>query len=56
MPDALIYRVGPELGTRVEGAVYVPDPLNNREGPQATEPSKCLKGQSYGERQAKEAL
>ena len=29
---------------------------NNREGPQAKEPSKCLNGQSYGERLAKEAF
>ena len=29
---------------------------NNREGPQAKEPSKCLNGQSYGERVAKEAF
>ena len=33
----------------------MPDALNNREGPQAREPSKCLKGRSYGERRAKEA-
>ena len=33
-----IYRVGPQPG----GAVYVPDAGNNREGPQAREPSKCL--------------
>ena len=33
----------------------MPDALNNREGPQAREPSKCLKGRSYGERLAKEA-
>ena len=36
--------------------VYVPDVRNNREGPQAMEPSKCLNGQSYGERQAKEVF
>ena len=29
---------------------------NNREGPQVREPSKCLNGQSYGERLAKEAF
>ena len=33
----------------------MPDVPNNREGPQAREPSKCLKGRSYGERLAKEA-
>ena len=30
--------------------------LNNRVGPQAREPSKCLNGQSYGERLAKKAF
>ena len=34
----------------------MPDALNNREGPQAREPSKCLNGWSYGERPAKEAF
>ena len=29
---------------------------NNREGPQARDPSKCLYGQSHGERLAKEAF
>ena len=29
---------------------------NNREGPQVREPCKCLNGQSYGERLAKEAF
>ena len=52
MSDALNYRVGPESG----GALYVPDALNNREGPQAREPSKCLNGWSYGEKTAKEAF
>ena len=52
MPDAPVYRVGPQPG----GPLYVPDVLNNREGPQAREPSKCLNGQSYGERLAKEAF
>ena len=37
-------------------ALYVPDALNNREGLQAREPSKCLNRQSYGERLAKEAF
>ena len=32
------------------------DILNNREGPQARETSKCLNGQSYRERLAKEAF
>ena len=52
MPDALKYRVGPQA---VE-TVYMPEALNNREGPQARKPSKCLKGQSLGERLAKEAF
>ena len=30
--------------------------LNNREGPQAREPSKCLNRRSYGEGLAKEAF
>jgi len=34
----------------------VPDALNNREGPQAREPSKWLNQQSCGERLAKEAF
>ena len=32
----------------------MPDALNNREGPQARGPSKCLNGRSYRERLAKE--
>ena len=52
MTDTLIYRVGPQPG----GLLYVPDVLNNREGPQAREPSKCLNRQSYRERLAKEAF
>ena len=52
MPEALIYKIGPQPG----GSLYVPDVPNNREGPQAREPSKCLNGQSYGERLAKEAF
>ena len=52
VPDAPIYRVGPQLGA----PLYVPDAPNNREGPQAREPSKCLNGQSYGETLAKEAF
>ena len=39
-----------------EGPLYVPDTPNNREGSQAREPFKCLNGQSYGERLAKEAF
>ena len=35
VPDAPIYRVGPQLGA----PLYVPDAPNNREGPQAREPS-----------------
>ena len=52
MPEALNYRVGPQSGV----PFYVPDMLNNRERPQAREPSKCLKQQSYGERLAKEVF
>ena len=33
----------------------MPDMLNNRERLPARDPSKCLKGRSYGERRAKEA-
>ena len=51
-PEALNYRVGPQSGV----PFYVPDMLNNRERPQAREPSKCLKQQSYGERLAKEVF
>ena len=42
--------------TPVRGPFYVPEVPNNREGPQAREPSKCLKGQGYGERPAKDAF
>ena len=42
--------------TPARAALYVPDAPNNREGPQAREPSKYLNGQSYGERLAKEAF
>ena len=49
MPDAPIYRVGPQQG----GPLYVLDAPNNREGPQAREPCKCLNGQSYREILAK---
>ena len=52
MPEALIYRVRPQPG----GALYVPDVQNNREGPQAREPSKRLDGPRYRERLAKEAF
>ena len=52
MPDVPIYRVGPQIGA----PLCVPDVLNNREGPQAREPSKCLDRRSYGERLAKEAF
>ena len=47
-----IYRVGPQPG----GAVYVPDAGNNREGPQAREPSKGLNRWSNAGRLAKEAF
>ena len=52
MPDVPIYRGGPQLG----GPLYVPDMLNNREGLQAREYSKCLNRWSYRERLAKEAF
>ena len=52
MPDAPIYRVGPQTG----GPLYVPDAQNNRKGPKVRKPSKCLNGQSYGERLDKEAF
>ena len=52
MSGVPIYTVGPQLG----GFLYVPDLLNNREAPQAREPSKCLNGQSYGAGLDKEAF
>ena len=51
-PDALIYRVGPHPG----GPLYGPHAVNNREGPQAREPSKHLNGWHYGERLDREAF
>ena len=45
MPDVLIYRVGPQPG----GPLYVSDLPNNREGPQAREPSMCLNRVGWGE-------
>ena len=70
MPDALNYRVGLHLGCPFKflrhqsieqdlshgGPLYLPDTQKNREGPQARETSKCLNGQSYRERLAKEGL
>ena len=70
MPEALNYRVGPHTGCPFKclmclsaeydpsqgGPSNVPNMPNNREGPQAREPSKCLNGQSYRERLAKEAF
>ena len=41
--------------TPARGPLYVPDTQNSRERPQVREPSKCLNGQSYGERLPKEA-
>ena len=52
MTDVPIYRVGPQLGE----PLYVHDAPNNREAPQAREPSKCLNGQSYRERLAKKVF
>ena len=59
MLDTLNYRVGPTQGallvpnvpelqsrTPARAAVYVPDIWNNREGPQAREPSQGLEFQS----------
>ena len=46
----------PQSRTPARGPLYVPNAWNNREGPQAREPSKCLSGQSYRERLAKEAF
>ena len=45
MTDAPIYRVGPQGGVRGGWLLYAPNVLNNREGPQAREPSKCLNRQ-----------
>ena len=42
--------------TPVREPLYVTDVPNNREGPQARGPSKCLDGQSYRERLDKEAF
>ena len=69
MPETLIYRVGPQPGcslkclmpdlqsrTQPGRPIYVADVPNNREAPQAREPSKCLDGLSNGERLAKEAI
>ena len=47
-----IYRVGP----KPVGPLYVPDIPNNREGPQAREPSKCLNLWSYEEKLAIKGL
>ena len=52
MPDTPIYRVGPQPG----GPFYEPNAPNNREGPQAREPSKYLNRKSYRERLTKEAF
>ena len=52
MTDALIYKVGPHPW----GPLYVPNAVNNREGPQAREPFKYLNGWNYRERLAKEAF
>ena len=52
MTDAPNYRVGPQSGR----LLYVPETPNNGEGPQAKEPSKCLNGQTYRKRLAKETF
>ena len=52
MPETLIQGVG----SQPEWLICMPDAWENREGPQAREPSKCLNRWSYGERQAKEAF
>ena len=41
MPDVQIYKVGSK--SKGVGGLYVPDTGSNGEGPQAKEPSKCLK-------------
>ena len=68
-PDTLNYRVGPYPGCPfkclmcrstesgpIRGLFYETDVQNNTEGPQARDPSKCLKGQRYRERLVKEAF
>ena len=45
-----------QSGTPARGPLSVPDRWNNREGPQARGPSRCLNGRSYVERRAKEAF
>jgi len=50
--DALNSRVGPHSGCPFKCLTHP----NDRQGLQAREPSKCLNGQSYGERVAKEAF
>ena len=66
--DAPNYGVGPHPGgpfkflmclsteqnPRQGGFIYVPDAWNNREGPQAREPSKCVNRQSCRGKLAKE--
>ena len=42
--------------TSARGPTYAPDTPNNREGPQASKPAKCLNRRSYGERLAKKAF
>jgi len=44
------------VGPQPRGPHYVPDLLNNKEGPYTRELSKCLNGHSYRERLAKEAF
>ena len=56
MPDSLNYRVGLQPAGTTRVPLYVPDAPNNRERPQAREPSKSLNRQCYRERLAKEAF
>ena len=46
------YKVGPQPGR----SLFMSEVPNNRKGPQAREPSKCLNGQNYRGRLAKEVF
>ena len=56
MPDSLNHEVGPQPLGAGGGGPYVPGVPNNKDGPQAWEPSKCLNRLSYGQRLAKEVF